>query len=586
MRLRHVELPPVESSLRQPAGPSPIVLARVLGAVLLACAAGCQNPPVGGSAASRASAEPDIAQARRIAEGRAPLPEPDAARALAEAIEASADNEGAGPRAVELRTTAARIAERTFRTVGDARDAARALALYKAAAVDAAMPGACDAGHRAAILAGDAAHDASITYTELYRVSRARRARASRTPAPRADEAADAACDRDVDDTLARLAAFRPSQSVLDAVDERLAREGAYALDTDGAAPWPPPASGAAGKPPRIVRVDVWPAPDSARIVVELDRAAAYRASDEKLAGALWPRTFLELDGVDPGGPPRDFPEEGVVTRVRTEASSTGSRVSVDLDGHAFRRVFYMQEPYRIVLDVARRPPGSTLRAPRELARIVIDPGHGGKDTGAVGPAGLAEKDVTLDVARRVARVLTDQGIAVLLTRDDDRFISLEERTARANAFSADLFVSIHCNASEGHGRHGVETYVLDTTRDEIALRIAARENATTRAASADLASMLSSMRLADQAQRSTRFARLLERSALSALRMKYADVGDGGVHVAGFYVLVGARMPSALFESSYISNPEEEQRLALADYRQILADAIANAVQAYREGR
>jgi len=492
---------------------------------------------------------------------------------------------------VELRTTAARIAERTFRTYGDERDAARAIALYNAAAVDVRTPGACLAGLRGATLAGDAAHDASVTYTELYRVYRARRARAARrpvSPPSQPDEAGDATCDRDVDDTLARLVAFRPPQSVLDAVDERLARDGAYMVgDADGQAPWPsPPASGAADKPPRIVRVDVWPATDSARIVVELDRAAAYRAGDEKLAGALWPRTFLELDGVDPGGPPRDLPEEGVVTRVRTEASSTGSRVSVDLDGHAFRRVFYMEEPYRVVLDVARRPPGSTLRAPRELSRIVIDPGHGGKDTGAVGPEGLAEKDVTLDVARRVARALADQGVSVLLTRDDDHFISLEERTARANAFSADLFVSIHCNASEGHGRHGVETYVLDTTRDEIAMRIAARENATTRAASADLASMLSRMRLADQAQRSTHFARLLERSALSALRMKYPDVGDGGVHVAGFYVLVGARMPSALFESSYISNPEEEQRLASADYRQLLADSIANAVQAYREGR
>jgi N-acetylmuramoyl-L-alanine amidase len=341
---------------------------------------------------------------------------------------------------------------------------------------------------------------------------------------------------------------------------------------------------GPGAAPPRIVRVDAWAAPDSARIVVELDRAAGYRAGDELLPGAKWPRTFLELDGVDLGGPPRDLPEEGVVTHVRAEASITGSRLSVDLDGRAFRRVFYMQEPYRIVLDVARRPPGG--RAPRELSRVVIDPGHGGKDTGAVGPSGLAEKDVTLDVARRVARALAGQGIAVVLTRDDDRFVTLEERTARANASSADLFVSIHCNASEGRVRHGVETYVLDTTNDEIALRVAARENATTPAASADLSSMLNRMRLTDQAQRSTRFARLLERSALSTLQSKYPDVGEGGVHVAGFYVLVGARMPSALFESSYISNPMEEQRLTSAEYRQLLADAIDNAIKAYREGR
>jgi N-acetylmuramoyl-L-alanine amidase len=220
------------------------------------------------------------------------------------------------------------------------------------------------------------------------------------------------------------------------------------------------------------------------------------------------------------------------------------------------------------------------------VSRLALDPGHGGKDTGATGPAGVREKDVTLDIAHRVAPILAAQGVQIVLTRDDDRFVPLEERTARANAFSADLFVSIHCNASENKGRRGIETYVLDFTRDEIAVRVAARENATTQAASAELASILGDLRLADEAQRSTRFAQLMERAAMAALRMKYVDAVDGGVHTAGFYVLVGARMPSVLFETSYLSNPVEEQRLGSDDYRQALADAIANAVKAYREGR
>jgi N-acetylmuramoyl-L-alanine amidase len=203
-----------------------------------------------------------------------------------------------------------------------------------------------------------------------------------------------------------------------------------------------------------------------------------------------------------------------------------------------------------------------------------------------VGFAGVKEKDVTLDVARRVAPVLVAQDVQVVLTRDDDRFVSLEERTARANELSADLFVSIHCNASEGRGRRGIETYVLDTTRDEIAARVAARENATTQVANDELASILSDMRLADEVRRSTRFAQLLERTATSAVQSKYGDVIDGGVHTAGFYVLVGARMPSILFETSYLSNPTEELRLGSEEYRQLLADAIANAVKAYREGR
>jgi N-acetylmuramoyl-L-alanine amidase len=172
------------------------------------------------------------------------------------------------------------------------------------------------------------------------------------------------------------------------------------------------------------------------------------------------------------------------------------------------------------------------------------------------------------------------------MTRDDDRFVPLEERAARANAFGADLFVSIHCNASEGKTRRGVETYVLDATRDEIAARVAARENQMTPSASAELTEMLGSMRLADQATRSAQFAHLLQRAASTAVRMKFGEAPEGGVRFAGFYVLVGARMPSVLFESSYISNAVEEQRLASPEYRALLAGAIANAVRAYREGR
>jgi N-acetylmuramoyl-L-alanine amidase len=127
---------------------------------------------------------------------------------------------------------------------------------------------------------------------------------------------------------------------------------------------------------------------------------------------------------------------------------------------------------------------------------------------------------------------------------------------------------------------------VLDTARDEIAARVAARENEMTPAATAELAAMLGDMRLADQANRSTHFGSLLQRSATTALQMRYGEAIDGGLHVAGFYVLVGARMPSVLFEAGYISNAVEERELAAEEHRQLLADAVANAVKAYREGR
>ena len=547
----------------------------------IACLHGCGEHPSGvpGTAPSPSAGAREVGVARRLADPRTPLPPRAEVLAAAESIAARADKEGEGARATELRTLAARVLERAWRIDAQDGDASEALALYRAASRDRRTPGACEAALRAAGLAGDFAHDAAIAYAELHRLE----APGSSSRVGAFDGQTAAPCDCDARAALGMLAASRPAQGALDAIDEGLQEEGAVASAFVGSADaGAPPSQG----PPRIVRVDAWPGRDAARVVVELDRPAAYRTGDEVRAGALSPSTFVELDGVDLAGPPRDIAEVGIVTRVRTEASSTGSRVSLDLDGHAFRRVFYMREPYRVVLDVARRSPGFVSRGLREVSRVVVDPGHGGKDTGAVGPAGTLEKDVTLDVARRVAHVLTGQGISVLLTRDDDRFVTLEERTARANAFSADLFVSIHCNASEGHGRRGVETYILDTTRDEIALRIAARENATTQAASADLASMLSGMRLADQAQRSTRFARLLERAAVVTLQMRYADVVDGGVHVAGFYVLVGARMPGVLFESSYISNAAEEQRLESDEYRQLLADAVANGVEAYRQGR
>jgi N-acetylmuramoyl-L-alanine amidase len=544
-----------------------------------ACSAPALVPDAGAHDAPAAEAA-DVARARLLtdAPSTVELPQRADALALAESIEAHAVREGAGARAVELHTVAARLLERVWRVEGRSQDADESLDLYRAAAHDPATAGACEAALSAARLAGDVAHDAATTYAELYRAQR------RFASSVEGEAGGPAMCRRDLEDGLALLVAYRPPQRVLEAIDEGLAGEGAMAQVLAAT-----PDAGAGRslvRPPQVVRIESWPGPDTARIVVVLDRSAAYRVGDEVLAGTRSPRTFLDLDGVDLGTVPRDVSAVGIVTRVRAEATSTGSRVLLDLDGHAWRRVFTLQEPYRLVVDVARHPPGLKGRSARTVTRVVLDPGHGGRDTGAIGPSGVKEKDVTLDIAHRVAPVLSAQGIQVVLTRDDDRFVSLEERTARANAFAADLFVSIHCNASEGRGRRGIETYVLDVTRDEIAGRVEARENATTQAASAELASILGGMRMADEAQRSTRFAQLLERAATSAARIEYGDVVDGGVHAAGFYVLVGARMPSVLFETGYISNVVEEERLAGAEYRQVLADAIANAVQAYREGR
>jgi N-acetylmuramoyl-L-alanine amidase len=223
----------------------------------------------------------------------------------------------------------------------------------------------------------------------------------------------------------------------------------------------------------------------------------------------------------------------------------------------------------------------------RQVRRIALDPGHGGHDPGAVGAGGLREKDVTLDVAHRAAPLIARElSVATLLTRDSDDFIPLDERAARANAFQADLFISIHCNASEDFSSRGVMTFVLDESRDQLAVRVAARENAASPAAAAELASVMSRALDAGTAGRSLRFAELLQRATVASLAPSYADEPDHGVKRAGFYVLAGAHMPAVLYEGSFISNPVGETRLNTGDYRQKLADAIVNAVRAYRDGR
>ena len=276
---------------------------------------------------------------------------------------------------------------------------------------------------------------------------------------------------------------------------------------------------------------------------------------------------------------------------MRVGKREKGTRVVLDLSAPAHRKVFYLPEPFRLVIDVATgaeptTAPGLTTGT-RLVRRVVLDPGHGGHDPGAVGPAGLREKDVTLDVAHRAAPILARElGVSTLLTRDSDDFIPLDERAARANAFQADLFVSIHCNASEDPSARGFMTFVLDNARDPMASSIAARENAASPAAAAELANAMSRVIDASSLSRSVRLAEVLQKSAFASLSQSYADEPDGGVKRAGFYVLAGARMPAVLFETTFISNPTGESRLNTGDYRQKLADAIVNAVRAYREGR
>ena len=222
--------------------------------------------------------------------------------------------------------------------------------------------------------------------------------------------------------------------------------------------------------------------------------------------------------------------------------------------------------------------------APPALRKIVLDPGHGGKDPGAIGVDGIAEKDIVLGVARRLADKLKALGIDVVLTRKDDRFIPLEDRTAIANAESADLFISLHVNASPNSEARGVETYYLDNTTDEAALRMAARENGIARDKISDLQFILSDMVQNLKLEDSITLAHRLQGSVVTQVGGRYGEVRDLGVKKAQFYVLVGARMPSVLVEMFFVTNRVEARALATDEYQQALAEALFDGIKKYQE--
>ena len=216
-----------------------------------------------------------------------------------------------------------------------------------------------------------------------------------------------------------------------------------------------------------------------------------------------------------------------------------------------------------------------------KVARVVIDAGHGGKDTGTVGPTGLTEKDLVLDVARRLKALITEElGAEVVLTREDDTFVPLEARTAIANQAEADLFLSIHANASDMTSIRGFETFFLNFTTSREGLDLAARENAASRLAISELQDIVRRIVLRDKIDESREFASHIQKSMASN-----RDLGrDRGVKEAPFVVLIGANMPSILSEISFISNPDDERLLRGDDRRQQIADALFDGVRSYAE--
>jgi N-acetylmuramoyl-L-alanine amidase len=221
-----------------------------------------------------------------------------------------------------------------------------------------------------------------------------------------------------------------------------------------------------------------------------------------------------------------------------------------------------------------------------KIGKIVIDPGHGGHDTGTIGPNGLEEKDLVLDVGRRLGKLLEARlGAEVVYTRKDDTFIPLETRTAIANQARADLFVSIHANSSHDEDARGVETYYLNFTSSPEALEVAARENAVSEKSIFELQDLVKKIALKEKIEESREFAGDVQESLHSGLAAKSPGIRDRGVKKAPFIVLIGANMPSILAEISFVSNPTDEHRLATSEYRQRIAESLYRGVAKYVNG-
>ncbi len=371
-------------------------------------------------------------------------------------------------------------------------------------------------------------------------------------------------------------------------------------------APKPPPRS-AAGSLVNIADISYWSNPDYTRVVVTGSGTMRFEKNllrRDDAAGKP-PRLYIDLKNASiPRSLCNPIPiEDGLLLRARVAQYDPRTvRLVLDIDSMKDHRIFSMENPSRLVIDVIggqRGYDGETAgmpdapgNAPLPLAKqfglgvhkIVLDPGHGGKDPGAVGPRGLKEKDVTLALAKKVKPLLEEQGYTVLMTRDSDVFVQLHERTAFANQNKADLFISIHTNASHSRSVRGIETYFLGVAKSREASETAMLENAISQQALSDLEKILLDLTRTSNLKQSSVLAESIQENLFGGLAAKYRGLRNLGVKQASFYVLIGAQMPAVLIETSFISNPTGENLLARDDYRNVLARSILKGIEDYAD--
>lgn len=295
------------------------------------------------------------------------------------------------------------------------------------------------------------------------------------------------------------------------------------------------------------------------------------------------------------------------INQIRiAQRTNTTVRIVVDLNIDSVKRydVFPLDDPFRIVVDIYQKeaspvaapvpkinkpaiPTKSGYSMTRQLGlgiqRIVIDPGHGGKDPGCIGKENTYEKDIILDICMRLKRLLLqNKGLEILLTRETDVFVSLDDRALIANQNRADIFISVHANSYPNRKRAGVESYYLNFNQDPDVLRLAAQENATTTKNISQQREILEKIIHTNKLMESRDLANRLQRSLVTKLASNYTGIQNLGVKGGPFWVLIGGEMPSVLLEVSHLSNLQEEERLNTTQYRQLIAQGIYEGIIQY----
>lgn len=354
--------------------------------------------------------------------------------------------------------------------------------------------------------------------------------------------------------------------------------------------------------PVRLENIRYYSYPEYTRVV--LDLSGNIKIAERVLKGGDSGRLFFDLDNCRFGV---DYPFEkkneirirsGNLQRIRIGKWKTQTiRVVFDFDKIGKYNRFYLTSPFRIVFDIysqaefvsrAQQTPEQFIPAvegspsiARQLGlgvhRIVIDPGHGGKDPGTVNRLlGVQEKDITLDIGKRLNAILNEhKEFEIILTRPRDEYVPLEERAAIANSNQGDIFVSIHTNSAPRLTARGVESYYLNVTADPRAMEVAAQENAMSSKSMAEMRTILDQLLQNSKISESRILSQFIQRSMIANLQRKYDAIEDLGVKKAPFYVLLGAQMPSALIEVSFLSNRDEAKRLNVPEYRQAVAAGL-----------